>query len=479
MKRELFIKKIAEEVSDGNLAIFAGAGLSIDSGGVSWNKLLAEAAEEIGLDIEKETDLISLTQFYINSKNNNKGGLAQKIYHDLNLRDAKPSINHKLLARMPISAYWTTNYDKLIEDALEEENKLADVKYDVAQFLRTVKGRDATVYKMHGDIEHPNKVIITRRDFEVYHETHRQFISTLYGDLTTKTFLFLGLSFTDPNLFYVLSRVRIQYETDQREHYAIIKRISEDEFSDAEVFEYSKIRQELFIKDLLNYNITVFLIDRYEDLTEILKDTENKYRRSSVFFSGSAHTYGSFSQDQVSLILEGIIDDQFKNKRKIINGYGLGFGDLVVGAAVRKISGAKFRNLQDHITVRPFPQKTKDGENLGELWRKYREDMISRSGIAVFMFGNKLKEERIIEADGMYQEFEIAKQMGLAIVPVGITGYMAKTIWQRVYDDFGSYFTDATQDFRSAFDDLNKEGTIDEITQRVNRFIGLIISRRQ
>ena len=52
------------------------------------------------------------------------------------------------------------------------------------------------------------------------------FVSALRGDLIEKTFLFLGFSFTDPNIDYILSRVRVQYERDQRHHYCIQKKVS-------------------------------------------------------------------------------------------------------------------------------------------------------------------------------------------------------------------------------------------------------------
>ena len=477
MKRDLFIKKIADEIADGNLAVFAGAGLSVASGGITWSNLLKDAADELGLDVEKESDLVSLAQFYVNSKSSNKGGLAQHIYNSLNLRDAVPNLNHEILARMPITDYWTTNYDKLIETALERENKLPDVKSEADQFLRTVRGRDAIVYKMHGDIENPNRVIVTRRDFESYHETHTQFINTLYGDLTTKTFLFIGLSFTDPNLFYVLSRVRVKYEESQREHYAIIKKFSRSDFKSDEDFAYANIRQELFVKDLVTYNIAVLLIDEHEDLTNLLVQIEKRYKRNTVFMSGSAYTYGDDTIENAAKILEDIVENQFKNKRRIINGYGLGFGDLVVGAAVRKIANTPFRSLQDYITIRPFPQQSPQGEDLGQLWTKYREDMISRAGIAVFMYGNKISNGSVIDATGVYEEFQICKRYGVVVVPVGATGFMSRKIWDEVNGNFEDYYGAQSQNFREAFAELNSSGTSQEIAQRVNKFIGMISER--
>ncbi|WP_295822987.1 SIR2 family protein [uncultured Deinococcus sp.] len=479
MKREAFVKKIASELAEDNLAVFIGAGLSIASGGVSWSKLLKIAADELGLDIKRESDLISLTQFYVNSKNQNKGGLAQHIYDSLNLNTAEPNINHKLLAKMPISSYWTTNYDKLIEKSLEQESKLPDVKYDPKQFVRTLKGRDAVVYKMHGDIDHPSDVIITRTDFEKYHISHSQFLSTLYGDLTAKTFLFLGISFTDPNLFYVLSRVRAQFETGQREHYAIIKKFERDDFDSDSDFEYAIKRQPYFVNDLVNYNITVLLVDSHDDTTNILREVERLYRRNTIFISGSAHEYGSYKPEGASKILEDVIDQQFKNRRRIINGYGLGFGDLVVGAAIRKISNYKFKNPMEYIIVRPFPQGSIPLEIRQEVWRNYRQDMIERSGIALFMFGNKINGDEIALADGMYQEFQISKENGLLIVPIGATGYMARKIWQEVKDDFESYYPNADDALKDQFERLNQETDPESLSMEINKFIGFIYERSQ
>jgi hypothetical protein len=65
------------------------------------------------------------------------------------------------------------------------------------------------VYKMHGDIDRPDEAILTKDDYESYHVKMQPFLNALSGDLISKTFLFLGFSFTDPNLDYILSRGRI------------------------------------------------------------------------------------------------------------------------------------------------------------------------------------------------------------------------------------------------------------------------------
>lgn len=77
-------------------------------------------------------------------------------------RDAEITPNHRILARLPISTYWTTNYDKLVEKALEDAGKRPDVKYTDDQLALTVPHRDAVVYKMHGDISEPAKAVLIK-----------------------------------------------------------------------------------------------------------------------------------------------------------------------------------------------------------------------------------------------------------------------------------------------------------------------------
>ena len=67
---ELFIRDYVNDIKAGSAALFAGAGLSIPAGFVSWKELIGDIAYELGLDIEKESDLISLAQYHLNEKGN-------------------------------------------------------------------------------------------------------------------------------------------------------------------------------------------------------------------------------------------------------------------------------------------------------------------------------------------------------------------------------------------------------------------------
>lgn len=254
IQKDVFIKNYLKALNNGDAAVFAGAGLSASSGCVNWKQLLKEIAEELELDIEKESDLVAVAQYYYNRSGNNRARL-NEIIKDAFQTGKLPNDNHHILARLPISTYWTTNYDKLIEKSLENNGKICDVKVCCANLTTTLKGRDAVVYKMHGDIDRPEESVLIRDDYESYHHEKTPFINALSGDLMTKTFMFIGFSFTDPNFSYICAHLRAHLKGNMREHYCFLKDVSETDYPDRDQFEYEKRKLSYFIDDLKRFNI--------------------------------------------------------------------------------------------------------------------------------------------------------------------------------------------------------------------------------
>lgn len=177
---DLFIRDYLKEVREDNAAVFAGAGLSAAAGFVNWRDLLRPIAEELSLDIDKENDLVAVAQYHCNENAGNRHRLNQSIIDQLT-GGANPTANHRILARLPIGTYWTTNYDQLIETSLKEAGKIPDVKYTTEQLATTRARRDAVVYKMHGDVEHPHNAVLIKDDYEKYHLKRGVFINALAG----------------------------------------------------------------------------------------------------------------------------------------------------------------------------------------------------------------------------------------------------------------------------------------------------------
>lgn len=430
-----FKKKFVKALREDTAAVFAGAGLSLPCGYVNWKDLLREIATELGLDVERENDLVALAQYHRNEMNS-RSSINQEIIERFT-KDFELSNNNKILARLPIKYYWTTNYDQLLETALKESNKKVDVKITNENLATNLPKRNAIVYKMHGDVSQPSDAVITKDDYESYNSKRQLFTTTLQGDLISKTFLFIGFSFDDPNLEYVLSRIRVLLGENKREHFAFFKKLNKEDFKDNEEFIYQKTKQQLKINDLKRYSISAVMLDNYSEIEEILLDIEKLFNLNKIFISGSAETYGKWSQEDSFKFMHNLSKALVKKGFKVVSGFGLGVGSIIINGALEEIYQSKFNNTTEYLELKPFPQIHTGSKNINELRDQYRKDMILNSGIAIFIFGNKLVEGKIENSEGVYREYEIARENNLSIIPVGSTGFMAKVISDEIIEENG------------------------------------------
>lgn len=454
ISENVLIREFTRELHNKNAAVFAGAGLSMDAGYVDWKGLLKDIICDLQLDPESENDLVTIAQYHCNQAGGNKGQLVQTIFNHF-AHTKVPTENHKLLARLPIHTYWTTNYDKLIETALIDAKKVPDVKYTVRQLSVTRPDRDVVVYKMHGDIDHPSDAVISKDDYESYPLSMAPFASALRGDLIEKTFLFLGLSFSDPNIDYILSRVRAQYENHQRHHYCIQRNVSKFPGESDDAFKYRELKQHYFICDLKRFGIQTCLVANYPDITALLMKITARYKCSSIFISGAAEEYGRFSQVDSQAFLYDLSKQISFQKNRIITGFGLGVGSAIINGALAHLGDIGKTISDEDIVMRPFPQVATAGISLPDQWTEYRKAMIAHAGIAIFVYGNKCDaSNNVILSNGMRQEFDLCIAAGVRPIPIGATGYMAEELWKEVIDEFNKYYPNATPAFRDAFNRL-------------------------
>ena len=431
---EAFIKIYVKDLEEGAAAVFAGAGLSRTCGFVNWSELLSEIAEELELSVELEHDLISVAQYHVNKKNSSTG-LARKILEEFS-EQAEPSEAHRILARLPIRTYWTTNYDTLIETSLRENYRTADVKRKIDDLITTRPKRDAVVYKMHGDVDSPGAAILYKAQYEQYYKTHEAFITALSGDLISKTFLFIGFSFTDPNLDYVLSRLHVP-ENHRRSHYCFLRKEPAEPQGkeDVDLAKYRQRRQEHHVRDLLRFGIQALLVEKYEDIPLILREIESRFLRKTIFISGSAEEYGNWEKQEALNFVHSLSSSLVKAGYRIVNGFGWGIGSAVINGALDAIYSKPDKYSEDQLIMRPFPQSPSNGKDLAALWDEYRYRMIGLSGIALFIFGNKLDGDNIVNAGGVRREFQIAQEKGVTVIPLGVTGFMAKELADEILAD--------------------------------------------
>lgn len=350
---------------------------------------------------------------------------------------------------------------------MESQNKNPFVKTTDQQLRITNRNFDAIVYKLHGDVDNPEDVVITRNDYEEFGYYNRKlFRQVLEGDLLTKTFIFLGFSFNDPNFNYVIAKLRVLLEpSNTRTHYCIMKRVNKQENETDNDFQYRVKKQELQIQDLERYGIFTCLVDEYNEITEILQTLVDMYKRKTIFISGSADKYDGFkNENDAKLFLYRLAYKLAENGYHIVNGNGKGIGDLLV-SGITEFCFEKNKKISDYLTVIPFPQNNISKRKIENLYMKNREQMIEKCGVAIFVFGNK--NDNISE--GVMKEYELTKEKKLIPLPIKITGGSAKHI-------FDLECTNNIDEIKNAIKKANVENidNINEIVENILASINLL-----
>ena len=89
-----------------------------------------------------------------------------------------------------------------------------------------------------------------------------------------------------------------------------------------------------------------------------------------------------------------------------------------------------------------------------------KEEKIERwAGVAVFILGNEDQGGKIVNALGVRAEFDLAKEKGLWLVPIGCSGFMAEELWSEVMKNFDDYFPGIPRKVRGLMEGLGKSGT--------------------
>ena len=198
------------------LVVFVGAGTSIPSGMPSWGKAVEKIKEHLD-DKNCDNDFLKIPQYYYNEHGrNNYVELMREIFKygkNLYTRD----IHHKIL-KFRTKYIITTNYDHLLEQALSEENQVFDVvSHDKDLAYGTA---DRKIIKMHGDFEHDN-FVLKEDDYLRYSLSFRLIETYIRALIAGNVILFLGYSFSDPDLKQIFTWVKEIIGSDRPQSYIV------------------------------------------------------------------------------------------------------------------------------------------------------------------------------------------------------------------------------------------------------------------
>lgn len=229
----------------GECILFVGAGLS--EGLPDWKELVKPLADT--LRISKDEDPLLIAEYYENTFG--RKALEEKIVSQLK-KEVPLTKAHTLLPRLPVKAVITTNYDHLLEKALSEKNFLKVVEGSKAPFIQADQ---LPLVKMHGDLDNPSTIVITKTDYNEYAEKHRALITYLLGLLISHNFFFVGFGMKDPNFDNIYTQMRSLFKGTHRRSYAV--------FKDPSAFEVDRLKK---------MGIDVIAIKDYKEIPDIFEE---------------------------------------------------------------------------------------------------------------------------------------------------------------------------------------------------------------
>jgi len=239
----ILLERLREMVADrGRLLVFLGAGLSFgaarlnsrarfdydqrppwwpgeprlipDDDGLplpSWPWLVNRMFEELAL-AASENERRALFEFFseegaLDCAQLFRQSVGDANYHEFLLRQfdagrhnfiqATPS--HQALVALQLPLLFTTNYDELIETAYQQAGQQLRVSVTEAEFKAHRRTIGPHLVKLHGSIDQPDTIVLTRSDYAKARLERREMLDYLRHELADAGFLFAGFSLSDPN----------------------------------------------------------------------------------------------------------------------------------------------------------------------------------------------------------------------------------------------------------------------------------------
>lgn len=193
---------LVERFAHGNGTVFVGAGISLGARLPSWNKLMAPLRADLGPAVGPCTSYLDIAELY--EVKHNRSVLVQFLKERLGDVRFQLTKTHELIVRLPVQRIYTTNFDTLLEQASQKKQINRNVIFNASQvgFSDT---STLSIVKLHGDLSDPASIVITTRDFYSYFARNPAVADLLKVELQTHTVLFMGYSFSDPNLGMILA----------------------------------------------------------------------------------------------------------------------------------------------------------------------------------------------------------------------------------------------------------------------------------
>jgi len=211
-------KNLVEQICKGNCVLFVGAGISMGEGGLPSGQQLAK---ELAQRCDYPGDDLSLprvAQYYADTIG--KPELLQYVCQRIRETRRKPMETHKLIAALPFKIIVSTNYDCLIERALEAAGKPFNVIVTDKQVSSWDEGK-VNLLKIHGCVSQWESIVITKDDYWEFFERRPNIANILSAEAARRSLLFVGHGLGDDDFNRIYLQVTRNLGEFRHKSYAV------------------------------------------------------------------------------------------------------------------------------------------------------------------------------------------------------------------------------------------------------------------
>ena len=291
-----------------DISLFVGAGLSLKAGYPSGHQLVETICDDIKnelsvneLSILKHQPLPFVAEKYIQIRNGSRNSLIQLLTQAFT-RTPQDLSNQTSIASIPhFKNIFTTNFDSLLENAYHNQCNLiiedANCPY--------IDNRLTNIFKIHGDLNRPDSILITQNDYTRYFDSLKNPImwNLVKSTIATKSTLFLGYSFEDSNIESIFTKLFDSIGNNHKELFLIAPQLDNIKRNHLNRYgiNYIDSTAEHFLESLLS------------DLKEHIKDDYEKKIVSTDTFNAFCNIHGiaisiSIKKDKNEINKIGSID---------------------------------------------------------------------------------------------------------------------------------------------------------------------------
>lgn len=178
----------------GELATFMGAGVSVPAGLPLWSELLSYASRGMTRTEVAGLGPLDLAELV---RRRRPAALRRAVRDRCTSRHH--ALGHALVQSLGCRENVTTNFDTCFEQS--------DFDGEIVLLADKPTGRDRWLLKMHGSVDDPQSIVLTRGDFARYDKEYRSAGAVLQALVRTRHVLFVGVSMEDDNVLRLLHEV--------------------------------------------------------------------------------------------------------------------------------------------------------------------------------------------------------------------------------------------------------------------------------